>query len=457
MRLIAILFPAALFSSSVHCFEFVVDQFAIDAVDNAPGDGLCDAALLNPGSGGQCTLRAAIMETNSLPGADTILIPLRDPTGIPHLEGLGLPVSEPIILDLQGEDDFAALGDLDIRDDLTISASPEELIITPSIHFDQVLPVIDASSLDDRIIEVVSGVADVQLHGLVLRDGSAGAGGGVLVQPGITGEVTLQAVDLVSNFAGSGSAVYTQSPMSIINSRMRENVSLSGGVVRAEETEVIIGLSSIYDNVTPMSSGGIVVARGPGFSPASIQMLSSSIIGNSGDAIEVQGNALAQLQNVTISDNRIGVQTSVVSGATSPPSLIMSHTVLANSSVDNCSFFGAIIQSVDDFNLDDTNSCQEIAAGSTNFSDTPAGLSSVQSDALSWHWVATPEEGSLLIDSGSETTVASSMLGCFSFDQRFAMRPRYGIENADQSEPARCDIGAIEVVPERLFANGFEP
>ena len=40
-----------------------------DAVDAAPGDGICADA------GGACTLRAAVMETNALAGADEISLP----------------------------------------------------------------------------------------------------------------------------------------------------------------------------------------------------------------------------------------------------------------------------------------------------------------------------------------------------------------------------------------------
>jgi len=46
--------------------EFTVTWGSTDAVDANPGDGVCDDGT------GNCTLRAAIMETNALPGADTI-------------------------------------------------------------------------------------------------------------------------------------------------------------------------------------------------------------------------------------------------------------------------------------------------------------------------------------------------------------------------------------------------
>lgn len=42
-----------------------------DARDAAPGDGVCET---QPG-GGDCTLRAAVMEANVLAGPDTILLP----------------------------------------------------------------------------------------------------------------------------------------------------------------------------------------------------------------------------------------------------------------------------------------------------------------------------------------------------------------------------------------------
>src|SRR5438067_10897833 len=70
-----------------------------DATDAVPGDGIC--ATLT----GVCTLRAAIMEANMLPGTDTITLPGGTYT-----------------LSLVGRrEDFAATGDLDVRDSLVIT------------------------------------------------------------------------------------------------------------------------------------------------------------------------------------------------------------------------------------------------------------------------------------------------------------------------------------------------
>ena len=49
---------------------FNVNVTIQDAVDNNPGDGECRIS-----SGDFCTLRAAVMEANALPGTDVIVLP----------------------------------------------------------------------------------------------------------------------------------------------------------------------------------------------------------------------------------------------------------------------------------------------------------------------------------------------------------------------------------------------
>ncbi len=64
----------------------LVVNSTVDAPDAVPGDGMC--ATLS----GLCTLRAAIMEANMLPGADTITLPagiytLADTTNLLQIGG----------------------------------------------------------------------------------------------------------------------------------------------------------------------------------------------------------------------------------------------------------------------------------------------------------------------------------------------------------------------------------
>ena len=55
-------------SASAQAAVFTVNSPS-DAVDVGPGNGICETAF------GNCTLRAAIQESNALAGADEIILP----------------------------------------------------------------------------------------------------------------------------------------------------------------------------------------------------------------------------------------------------------------------------------------------------------------------------------------------------------------------------------------------
>lgn len=113
-----------------------------DAVDAAPGDGVCADA------GGSCTLRAAVQESNALPGWDDISVP----GGVYPLSLLG-----------PGED-LAATGDLDIRSELGIHGhGPRKTVID--------------GQQSDRIFDLRG--ASVAASGLGIRNGRATLGGGI--------------------------------------------------------------------------------------------------------------------------------------------------------------------------------------------------------------------------------------------------------------------------------------
>lgn len=68
--LILLLFTALIRPTPTHANTPFTDNSTVDEVDANPGDGSC---LSTPS--GQCTLRAAIIEANALPGADTLNLP----------------------------------------------------------------------------------------------------------------------------------------------------------------------------------------------------------------------------------------------------------------------------------------------------------------------------------------------------------------------------------------------
>lgn len=124
---------------------FTVDT-AVDSVDANPGDGSCADV------GGFCSLRAAVMEANALPGVDGIVL------------GDGVTYT----LTIAGTDeDAAATGDLDIT---------EQVVITGE-------GIIDANGID-RVIDVLATSGLVEIDGPDLTGGAASKGAALFLQGG---------------------------------------------------------------------------------------------------------------------------------------------------------------------------------------------------------------------------------------------------------------------------------
>ena len=87
-----------------------------DMVDALPGDGLCATAT------GTCTLRAAVQETNSQGGTNTVLLPAGTYT-------LTIPGAD---------EDLAATGDLDVANDLTVTGADRSSTIIDGNGLDRV-------------------------------------------------------------------------------------------------------------------------------------------------------------------------------------------------------------------------------------------------------------------------------------------------------------------------------
>jgi CSLREA domain-containing protein len=161
--------------------EFVVDS-AVDEIDTTPGDGICAAE-----SG--CTLRAAVMEANAVPGQDTIRIP--------GAMGISLTLNGP------GEDG-SLTGDLDILDDLAI------------VGDGMANSGAEASGLGDRAVHVLSGVS-LTLSGVSFFYGNAGGGayGGSLFNEGT---VSADETSFQFSHAGSGGGVMNVGQMTPVRS-----------------------------------------------------------------------------------------------------------------------------------------------------------------------------------------------------------------------------------------------
>ena len=154
------------------------DGITVDSTLDAPDlviDGACDDGA------GNCTLRAAIMEANANPGADTIMLPAGTYTLTVHgvderCDGAvpcggdgtaGNPYTPVISAD-------ASVGDLDITDDLTLTGDGPDVT---TVQWGAA-PLADDNPLTgDRIFHIqttTTSITNVTIEGLTLRNGESG-------------------------------------------------------------------------------------------------------------------------------------------------------------------------------------------------------------------------------------------------------------------------------------------
>jgi hypothetical protein len=301
-----------------------------DLADSDPGDGLCEAA------DGSCTLRAAVQESNALPGRQGIRL------------GAGVH-----LLSIPGRrEDDAAQGDLDLRDDVDVMGEGS----------DQTW--VDAQGLD-RVFHVHPGV-EASFDRLLIQDGRAkqDVGGGIAVED--AGVANLHLVGVNANRATNG-----------------------GGIHVAPFGALTLDRSTVSYNRAEQNGGGIA---NQGFATLGISTLSGNEAIGYGGGIHQGPDALVSLTNVTLNlnsasvgggiDNRDGV-------------LAIVNTILANSpNGGNCS--AGVASSghnlVNDYSCDATGE-GDIQGGVVRLS----GLHAFADEGIAVH---VPLEGCDSIDNG---------------------------------------------------------
>jgi CSLREA domain-containing protein len=224
VRSIVLVVPlATMLAGSANAATFAVGSTA-DAVDAAPGNGLCGTA------GGTCTLRAAIQEANALAGADMITLP---------------PGTYALMI-RGGNEDAAATGDLDVTDDLTLTGSTTGHTVVSGAGVDRAFDVLPGAALALSRITIQSGNAvgvaargggirnagTLTLNNVAIRGNTAptGEGGGIANLTG--GEVDLTNVTLSGNVAaaqGGGVANDTGGTVRLLNVTLSGNSAQFGG------------------------------------------------------------------------------------------------------------------------------------------------------------------------------------------------------------------------------------
>ncbi len=221
-----------------------------DAPDARLGDGRCAT------SAGVCTLRAAVQETNALPGADSV----RLPEGVFRL----------------------TLGELVITDSLTLSGVSQDALVESRGR----TTVIDA---EDRsrvfFINKVGARPIVTLRGLTVRNGNERSSG-----------------------YGAGVAISELSTVTLERLLIRDNEARSFGAGISNFGLLTVRESTVYNNKMPTNGGGGVANTGGGvFNSGLLALYDSTIYGNEatrGGGLATLGNSITVITNSTVSGNR---------------------------------------------------------------------------------------------------------------------------------------------------------
>ncbi|MBI5585936.1 MAG: DUF11 domain-containing protein [Deltaproteobacteria bacterium] len=422
-----------IFSPPADAATFTVNDPA-DAVDAIPGDGLCATAS------GLCSLRAAIMETNALPGPHTIMLP----AGLYSLLLIG------------ANEDNAASGDLDIRNNLIIRGDGAADTFINGNATDRVFQIIGTVGVELIGLTITNGLSDsgggisnnggtLSLTNSVVTSNSAAQGGGIFNGAGGT-LITTGATFETNSASGNGGAVYNEASFQSRGDIFSTNSGINGGgIYNAAAGNLTINQGTFLVNFslgTGTSGGGALFNNGLLTAETSTFIQNGTFNGGHGGALFQDSSQTAQLTNVTIGENTaegngggiyvnagelvlVNVTLNLNSAASggglfnNAGQASLLNTILADSTGDNCS--GTITSQGN--NLDSLDTCGFGAAGDIiNTDPLLLGLNPNGGPTLTYALAA----GSPAINAGN------SALPTFTTDQRLYPRD------------ATFDIGAYE-------------
>ena len=221
-------------------------------------------------SNGNLTLRAAIMEANTNPDEDTIILP----AGVYLLNLNG------------GAENLSESGDLDITSDLIIRGAGAGQTI------------LDASDLLllDRVLHI-SPTATVTLQDLTIRGGNADNGGGILNE----GNLTLTRVNFDNNRAVTeGGAIDNIGILSISSSTITNNIAAGPGGAIHNSGELTLSSVSILEN-SAVGQGGAVFNAATG----SVDIVSANLSRNSAaaDGGAISSFGVLNIRNTILEQN----------------------------------------------------------------------------------------------------------------------------------------------------------
>ena len=231
--------------------NYVVNS-VLDLPDADPSDSAC-ATSPPP----VCTLRAAVMQANAHAGPDYISLP-----------------AGTYVLSRVGYDTTASLGDLDITDDVTISATGGTAVIDAN-----------RSVTFDRAFEVIAG--SLSLQNITLKNGYSPSYGGAIYAKG---NLTLTNVSVLDNMA-----------------------ALDGGGIDGDGSNIQITASTFQGNIA-QGSGGAINLQGSASPYPTLWIVGSTIAGNQALGSGYGGGANAYTANIVVQTSNVHDNSAAYSG-----------------------------------------------------------------------------------------------------------------------------------------------
>ena len=422
-----------------------------DAVDAAPGDGVCADAT------GACTLRAAVMESNGLAGFNYIRV------------GAGV-----YVLAIPGPDeDSAATGDLDFTDSFLMTGAGAANSIVDGAELDRVFDIGPSSAgviagfnfltIRNGSTPSSGGTSDrgggilnrglTNLSFSVVADNQAAVGGGIYSEGNFIawGETEIRNNRAVGTPANAGGGIYNQGTLTVSQSIIDGNSSSRGGGI-FNKGEATVGL------ITTISANAATIGGGGLYNEGTITITESTISGNAGEGLANPGSDVtpgpfgtATLTNSTISGNTgsgivnggsltlTNVTVAENSGAGLAAGAIgsvsLKNSIMGQNSAADCTASPGITSL--GHNLDSDGACELSGLGDISKVDPKLGPLADNGGVVP---TVVPHTHTHALLAGSPAIDAGDNSGCPVTDQRSIQRPLDG--NGDGT--AVCDRGAFE-------------
>jgi CSLREA domain-containing protein len=442
-------------ATSLRAQDFTVNSTA-DRADQSPGDGKCTTGNSAPvGSGNpECTLRAAIQESNADAGSHQITVPAGT---------YALTLTANCIVAVYNENSGGTVT-LCLSGQINVAGAGAGQTI------------IDAGNADR--LAIIGNAGIVEFSGVTLQNGTepggegSSGGGGCLNN---SGSLSLVSTTVQGCTGSQGGAIYNHGTLSIVGSNLTKNVAREDGGGVSNSGTTLISNSNISFNFATATGGGLANVANSGVLTVTESTISNNqaangagiandggalVATNTTVALNMASNAAGGIQNtdgtatfnnLTIAEN---TATNIASagGFQGNVNFSFANSILAGNTVNGMESDCFTAPSVNPTGISLGYNLIQVATNCSWGGNTAADITGVNpllgtlvSNGGQNQTVALLP-GSPAIDAGSPNRPGSGGSSCSIIDQRGFFRP----------QDTRCDIGAFERT-KGLFLSAVSP